>query len=508
MAAKALSAAPAGGRAEAPPAWLLVFLLALTAARLLAAAFAPLTEDEAYYRLWAQSLQFGYYDHPPMIAWWIHAGVGLLGDNALGERLVPTLACGLMGLLVFDLALRLGADRATAALASVWCNATLVIGLGGGLATPDAAATPFWALTLWCLARTRAPGGEAWWLAAGAAAGLACLSKYSSLFIAPGVVLWLVATPSGRASLARPWPWAAAAVAAALFGLNLAWNADHQWVTFNKQFGRLAPHGFKPQYLVELLASQVLLLNPLIALFAIRGLKGPWAAEPAPGRMDPRLLLTTGLPFALYLMVHSLHDRVQAHWPAPIYPSLAVVAAAVAAQAPAGGWMAGLRRAAAPVGLGLSALAMVHLALPATDIRGLNDPTGAIRAWPQFTAAVEQLRAARGAAWIGTLSYGATAQLDAHGATSPVVQIDERSRYLPGDRSWRADLSRPGLVVDLARRFRPGLLDACFGRVEPLGDLVRHIGASRPDRYAAFLVAQPRRDVLADGCFGPAGGRY
>ena len=33
----------------------------------------PLTEDEAYYRLWSARLQMGYFDHPPMIAWWIAA---------------------------------------------------------------------------------------------------------------------------------------------------------------------------------------------------------------------------------------------------------------------------------------------------------------------------------------------------------------------------------------------------------------------------------------------------
>jgi len=501
MAASPLSARPASERPNGPPAWLFLFLLAVTAARLLAAAVIPLTEDEAYYRLWAQAPQLGYYDHPPMIAWWIGVGVGLMGDDPLGARLVPSLACGLSGLLIFDLARRLGADRATAARASVWYNATLLVGMGGALATPDAAATPFWVLTLWCLARTKEPKGEAWWLAAGAAGGLACLSKYSSLFIAPGVILWLAISPPGLASLRRPWPWAAAIIAGALFGLNLAWNADHHWVTLHKQFGRLAPHGLKPQYLAELLIGQFVLVNPLIAVFAIQGLRGPWRAGPEPGRLDTRLLLATGLPFVAYLTLHSLHDRVQAHWPAPVYPSLAIIASAAAARAPAGGWLEGLRRAAAPFGLGLSALAMAHLALPVTDIRGLNDPSGALRGWPAFARAVEQLRQARGAAWIGTLSYGAAAQLDAAGPKAPVVEIAERDRYLAGDASWRADLGRPGLLVDLKRRVNPETLRGCFALVEPVGELVRHQGASRLDRYAVFLVARPRRDVLAKGCF-------
>jgi 4-amino-4-deoxy-L-arabinose transferase-like glycosyltransferase len=485
----------AGAPDGSPPRWLIAFLLAMTAVRLAAAAAAPLTEDEAYYRLWAASLQLGYYDHPPMIAWWIRAGMSLAGDNAFGIRLIPSLASGLTGLLVFDLAGRLGADRATAARASVWYNATLLAGIGGAIATPDAAATPFWVLTLWCLTRTGGAREVRWWLAAGAAAGLACLSKYSSLFIAPGVLIWLAVSPGGLKRLAKPGPWAAAAIATALFGLNVAWNAQHHWVTLDKQFGRLAPHALKPQYLVELIVGQFLLLNPLIAIFAVRGL----GARATPGRLNPRLLLATSAPFALYLAIHALHDRVQAHWPAPIYPALAIIAAAAAERAPAG-WLSGVRAAAAPVGLSLSAVVLAHLALPATDIAGINDPTGALRGWPTFARTVDRLRQTHGAAWIGTLSYGATAQLDAARVSAPVVEIDERDRYLPGDASWRADLGRPGLIVDLKRRFQSGALEACVAQVTPLGDLIRRQGVSRPDRYAAYLVERPRQDVLTDGC--------
>ena len=32
-------------------------------------------------------------------------------------------------------------------------------------------------------------------------------------------------------------------IAAAIFGLNVVWNAEHHWVTFVKQFGRVAATG-------------------------------------------------------------------------------------------------------------------------------------------------------------------------------------------------------------------------------------------------------------------------
>ena len=51
----------------------LPLIVALTGLRLIAAARAGLAPDESYYWLWAQHPAFGYYDHPPMAAWWIGA---------------------------------------------------------------------------------------------------------------------------------------------------------------------------------------------------------------------------------------------------------------------------------------------------------------------------------------------------------------------------------------------------------------------------------------------------
>lgn len=516
--------------AAAPRSRLLLIAAGLTAVRLAAAGLIPLTEDEAYYRLWAQHLQAGYLDHPPMIAWWIRLGELAAGDTALGVRLLPSLATGLATWLVGDLARRLGLGQATAERAALWYNATFTVALGGMLATPDIPACLFWALSVWCLARQWEHGDGRWWLGAGLAAGLSCLSKYSGLFLAPGVFLWLLLVPratsasneaavaqnslhsehflrrtsahfvgkcsGGVAELKRPWPWLAAALALLAFAPNVAWNASHGWLTFDKQFGRVGGHGLHLARAPEFLASQFLLLNPLLAVLAARGTARAWRERKAPDAPRVLLPLAVAAPFILYLTVHSLHDRVQGHWPVPAFGALALAGAFAAERSSA--WM---RRAVPVLGLGLSALLLAHLATPWPRL-GPSDPALHLRGWPAFAREVEADRRAQGATWVGVLSYGVAAQLDfAGGVRAPIVQIQDRERYF--DWQAGADLSGPGLVLDLERRLEAAELQRCFGVVQPLGVVDRAGGRSRWTRYALFRVAAPKRDVLKDGCPKP-----
>src|SRR6476660_10646909 len=66
-------------------------ILAMIALRLIAAAYTPITFDEAYYWMWSKSLAGGYYDHPPMVAAVIRLGTMIAGDTELGVRLVSVL---------------------------------------------------------------------------------------------------------------------------------------------------------------------------------------------------------------------------------------------------------------------------------------------------------------------------------------------------------------------------------------------------------------------------------
>ena len=102
---------------------------------LLQAFFTPILEDEAYYWLWSQNLDWGYFDHPPMIAWWISLGYKLF-QNELGVRLITIF---LNGFSLFFLAQILNPKSfKQLQLFAVITASTLVIQAFGFLSTPDA----------------------------------------------------------------------------------------------------------------------------------------------------------------------------------------------------------------------------------------------------------------------------------------------------------------------------------------------------------------------------------
>ena len=128
--------------------------------------------------------------------------------------------------------------------------------------------------------------------------------------------------------------------AALIFAPNLVWQAQHGWMTFAFQFGRMAHGAFTLRYLAEFVGAQFgALATPLILVLAAIGM---WRAR-RPG--DDRFLLFVLVGVALlYFLQHALHDRVQGNWPCFLYPALAILAADARAGRPA---LAGAFRRAA-----------------------------------------------------------------------------------------------------------------------------------------------------------------
>ena len=247
-------------------------ILGLVALRLIAAAFTPITFDEAYYWMWSKHLAGGYYDHPPMVAVVIRLGTLIAGDTEFGVRLVSILLALPMSWAIYQAAAILFGSRRVAASSAILLNITLMAAVGTMIVTPDAPLLVASSLLLFALAKVLQTGRGVWWLAVGAAAGCALLSKYTALFFGPAILIWLVAVPRLRHWLISPWLYLGGLVALLLFAPVILWNAGHHWVSFIKQMGRARIEDFRPVYIAELIPTQIAFATPLVWMLGAMGL--------------------------------------------------------------------------------------------------------------------------------------------------------------------------------------------------------------------------------------------
>ncbi len=459
-----------------------MILAALTLVRLAVAAWAPLAPDEAYYWVWSRALAPGYLDHPPMVALWIRAGTALAGQGPLGVRLLAPLSALLGSFALAQATEDFFPGRRAGPIAAWLLNATLLFGVGAVTMTPDTPLLFFWTATLWAMARLLRTGRAGWWLVAGLSAGAAMASKYTAIFLPAGVFLWLLLVPDARRWL-RAWQlWAGAALGLLVFAPVLAWNAAHGWASFAKQGSRgfvWDPAGALG-HVGELIGGQVGLATPLIFLLGCAGVgaisRSTWQSR------DPAATLLTALtlPPVLVFLQHALGDRVQANWPAILYPAAAIAGAALL-------WR---RFATWAVGLGFAVTAAVYLQV-LTGLLPLPprlDPTARIAGWANLAAGVEQARIKAGAEFVVDTSYGDASMLARLlPGDAPVVAIEPRWALFSLPSVPPALATHSGLLLQSARRREPPIA-ADFRSVEPLGELVRQRGAAEIERFRLYRV--------------------
>jgi 4-amino-4-deoxy-L-arabinose transferase-like glycosyltransferase len=472
---------------------LIAATLALFAVHLGMAALTGLVDDEAYYRIWSLAPSLSYYDHPPMVAWMIGLGRAIAGDTSLGVRLLAPFALVIGALLLWRTATLLY-GQTTARIAVWFFLAMPLLAIGSVVVTPDLPSVLFAGLVLWALAELDRSGNGNWWLAVGAFAGLGLLSKYTNLFLGASILIWLLATPGNRRWLRSPQLWIGGAIAVLAAMPVVIWNAEHDWVSFTKQFGRVGHSGTLggPLYFVEFIGAFLALASPVIAVLAIAGFARVAGAAVRHRRSNDVLLAAAVFPMLAYFAIHALHDRVQGNWPAPLYPSLAICAA-LALQAIA----SDARRKtifAAALGLGFFVTAVIYAAAlyPIAFAVRVKAPTEQMHGWRDLAEAIDRARIQNGAAWIATSSYATTGQLAmALDGRSPVVQLDQRIRYEFLPPLPPTLLLRPALYVELERRVEPALLKAKFRNVREIGRLSRKNGSAQGASYRLFLVTDP-----------------
>ncbi|MBX6380574.1 MAG: glycosyltransferase family 39 protein [Thermoflavifilum aggregans] len=238
-----------------------LFLGGWTLVNLLQASFTQLNPDEAYYWLYAQQLDWGYFDHPPMIALFIRLGSQMLSGE-LGVRLLTILAQSISLIFIWLTIHQWTTDVRKLILFFGIAGSIALFDVYGFVSTPDAPLLLFESMFLWAYQRFLhyANWKTALWL---------CLSMTGMIYSKyHGFLIIALVCLSNLRLLKNGYFWAAGVLTCLLYLPHVYWQIHHGFPSLEYHLiDRAEP--FQWQYLLEYWPNQMAALNPFTLGFAI-----------------------------------------------------------------------------------------------------------------------------------------------------------------------------------------------------------------------------------------------
>jgi hypothetical protein len=371
--------------------FVLGFVAACAAAKLSLALFTDFDDDEAYTLVIARRLSLSYFDHPPLHQWLLHGFVALFGEGHWDRLPFWALQIATNGPL-YGLGRRLF-GRAAALWTLFAYNASAYFLVSpDGYVMPDTPLLLALACAVWAMAEAISLARSerrrtGLWLAAGLSFGLAGLAKYSAALAPIGLAGFFAFSPQHRRWL-RDWrPYAAGALALAIFSPALIWNASNEWVSVAFQSGRaVAQASFDAAALraiLEAVGGQIVSLSPWVAVPMLAGLyRGLARGDRDSGE---KLLLWLALPpLVLFTLLPFEGQRAIPHWFNSGWLFAFPLCGAWLAER--GPWRATWAKASAALSAATIAVffAAVHYGLAPWLPEGAKDPTNYAYDWPSL----------------------------------------------------------------------------------------------------------------------------
>ncbi len=227
------------------------FLLGWLVLGLLQAGLTELMDDEAYYWVYSRHLDWGYFDHPPMIALLIKAGYAIF-HNELGVRLLMVV----INVLTLAITWELLPQRHNRIFYLV-LGAMGAMQIGGMLAVPDVPLIFFATLYLWVYRRFLEQQNWRNTLLLGLSMALMFYSKYHGILL---VFFTVVSTPN----LLRVFKFYAACIITTLLFLpHVYWQYKHGFPSIQYHLVERNASSYDITYTLDYVIGQVLLFGPV-----------------------------------------------------------------------------------------------------------------------------------------------------------------------------------------------------------------------------------------------------
>lgn len=224
---------------------------------LIQAYFTPLIDDEAYYWAWSQKLDWGYFDHPPMIALWVKLGFSVF-QNELGVRLISVLAGGISYLVLADL-LEIKTKKQLFLYSSLFYSMVLFTAFGF-IATPDSPLLFFGILYFYFLKQFLQNITWKNSLILGLVMSLLLYSKYHGILLITFSLLPLIPK-----LIRQPKFYFAALFGACLYIPHLLWQYNNDFASLNYHLVRRnALYSFKINNTTDYILNIIGVSSPLL----------------------------------------------------------------------------------------------------------------------------------------------------------------------------------------------------------------------------------------------------
>lgn len=314
----------------------LFWLVAIsTVLRILIASLVELGNDEVYYFTYALFPDLSHFDHPPMIGWVIQLfSLNQFLNSQFLLRLPSIIFAAVNTWLMFELGCRIKNEKTGFYAAALYTSSLYTSLIAGVFIMPDTPQLFFWIISLYLMIdilpdKDTVPSNKRRFLLLGATIGLGMLSKYTSVFMWPGILLYLlIYNRNWFKSLSL---YAAGIITLLIFSPVIIWNQAHHFISFTFHEDRLSltESPIRLDFIGTEIIGELIYQNPVVFILVwmavIYGIRHhhqfvEWQKF--------QILLLQSLPMIGVFLFFSLFRKTLPHWTGPAYISLILIGAA------------------------------------------------------------------------------------------------------------------------------------------------------------------------------------
>ena len=278
-----------------------LYLLIWVLVDMVQAIFTNIHADEAYYALYGQFMDWGYYDHPPMVAVLTHISSWFPG--ALSIRFCTVLLHGATIWLVWKTIAQMNASIRDVNEFFIIASSLVMFVLYGFVTTPDAPLLFFTALFFYLYQAYLKENSLVLALLLGITMACMLYSKYMAVLVIAFVLL------SNIKLLKDGKIWLAGVLALALFLPHILWQINHDFPSLKYHF-LIRKDPFSWLYSLEFLPNQLLVFNPVCLILALYFC---WRESKSKDTFTKACIFTT-VGFILFFWVMTVNGHAEPHW--------------------------------------------------------------------------------------------------------------------------------------------------------------------------------------------------